>query len=74
MKIKLPKFAMNMAGKYLSKSLSEELGFNTNVRLNAINLDTKGESYRIHLDTDIAIDKRGVKTYIKSNLKKKKGS
>ena len=71
MKIKMPKFAMNMAGKYLSRSLSEELGFNTTVRLNAINVDTKGENYHIHLDTDIAINKKGLKNYIKSSIKKK---
>lgn len=71
MKIKMPKFAMNMAGKSLSKTLSEELGFNTLVKLNFIQVDTKGENYRIHIDTDISINKKGLKNYIKSSIKKK---
>lgn len=71
MKIKMPKFAMNMAGKYLSKSLAEELGFNALIKLNAIQVDTKGEDYHIHINTDIAINKKGLKNYIKSSIKKK---
>ena len=71
MKIKMPKFAMNMAGKHLSKSLTEELGFNTLIKLNVIQVDTKGEDYHIHINTDISINKKGLKNYIKSSIKKK---
>lgn len=71
MKIKIPKFMRNMTDRYLSKSLSEELGFDVCIKLNALQVDTKGLNYRVHLDVDAEIDKKGVKTYVKSNLKKK---
>lgn len=72
MKIKMPKFMRNMTCKYLSRALSEELGFDTYIKLNALQVDTKGLNYSIHLDVDAEINKKGLKTYIKSNLKKEK--
>ena len=69
MKLKLPKFVRNMISKRVSKMLYEDLGFDTYIQINDLTLDTKGRKYTIHVDTQVEVDKRGLKTYIKSSLK-----
>ena len=69
MKIKMPKFTMKLACKYLSESLTEEFGFNTCVKVNDLWLETKGTEYRVHMDADISADKKGVNKYVKSSIK-----
>lgn len=69
MKIKTPKFIMNMISKHISNHITDELGFDVYFELKSLEIDTKGRKYHISNTSTVEIDKRGLKNYIKSSIK-----
>lgn len=70
MRLKTPKFMRKLTNKYASKMLSEELGFEVNIQLDELYLDTKNGKYKIRIEAEVEGDKKEIKRLIKSNLRK----
>lgn len=69
MKLKAPKFVRKLTNKYISKKLTEELGFDVNIRLDECYLDNSNGKYRIRIEAEVEGNKKEIRNYIKSNLK-----
>lgn len=69
MKLKTPKFVRKLANKYVSKKLTEELGFNVNIRLDECYLDNSDGKYRVRIEAEVEGNKKDIRNYIKSSLK-----
>lgn len=69
MKLKTPKFVRKLANKYVSKKLTEEFGFNVNIRLDECYLDNSDGKYRVRIEAEIEGNKKDIRNYIKSSLK-----
>ena len=62
------KFATNIVSKIITKILKQKLGYNAELKLNAIRINLDDEQTHIHLDVDADISKEELLKIISTNM------
>lgn len=62
------KFTTNIVSKIITKILKQKLGYNTELKLNAIKINLDDEKAHIHLDVDADISKEELLRIISTNM------
>lgn len=62
------KFTTNIVSKIITKILKQKLGYNTELKLNAIKINLDDEKAHIHLDVDADISKEDLLRIISTNM------
>lgn len=62
------KFTTNIVSKIITKILKQKLGYNAELKLNAIRINLDDEQAHIHLDVDADISKEELLKIISTNM------
>ena len=62
------KFTTNIVSKIITKILKQKLGYNAELKLNAIRINLDDEQAHIHLDVDADINKEELLKIISTNM------
>ena len=62
------KFTTNIVSKIITKILKQKLGYNAELKLNAIRINLDDEQAHIHLDADADISKEELLKIISTNM------
>ena len=62
------KFTTNIVSKIITKILKQKLGYNAELKLNAIRINLDDEQVHIHLDVDADISKEELLKIISTNM------
>ena len=62
------KFTTNIVSKIITKILKQKLGYNAELKLNAIKINVDDEQAHIHLDVDADISKEELLRIISTNM------
>ena len=62
------KFTTNIVSKIITKILKQKLGYNAELKLNAIKINLDDEQAHIHLDVDADISKEELLKIISTNM------
>ena len=62
------KFTTNIVSKIITKILKQKLGYNAELKLNAIKINLDDEQAHIHLDVDVDISKEELLRIISTNM------
>lgn len=68
LRLKAPKFVMNIACRYISKCLSEESGMNINLQVNEMEIGMRNKRVYTHIDADADIDRKDLMKLIKKSI------
>lgn len=63
------KFTTNIVSKIITKILKQKLGYNAELKLNAIKINLDDEQAHIHLDVDADIGKEELLKIISTNMR-----
>lgn len=62
------KFTTNIVSKIITKILKQKLGYNAELKLNAIKINLDDEQAHVHLDVDAYISKEELLKIISTNM------
>lgn len=68
LRLKAPKFVMNIACRYISKCLSEESGTNINLQVNEMEIGMRNNRVYTHINADADIDRKDLMKLIKKSI------
>lgn len=71
LRLRAPKFVMNIACKYISKCLSEDSGADITVQVNEMEIGMRNKRVYTHINVDADIDRKDLMKLIKKCMSKK---
>lgn len=69
LRLKMPRFARNMASRYLSKILSEEFGCDAHIQVNESEIGMRDGRVYAHASVDADINRKDLIRLIKTSIK-----